>query len=197
MDRARSTPRENINIFDVDANDPESRLIDRQQVGHEAMQQINEIMAAFSALREAEDRLAEASLAYMKLGRNDMRALHFLIVTAHSKKIATPGMLAAHLKISTASITKLLDRLERGGHITRSIHPDDRRAVALSVTPSSYEAAMETVGRQQAKRFHAAARLSESERKIVARFITDMAHELDVSNESWATYPREKEGGTA
>lgn len=174
-------------LFDVEANDPDSRLIDRSHVDPESMRQIGEIMAALHALRDAEERLSEASLAYMKLGRNDMRAIHYLIVTANSGGIATPGQVAAHLKISTASTTKLLDRLERGGHITRSIHPEDRRAIALAVTPATREAAIQTVGRQQAKRFHAAARLTPQEREVVTRFITDMARELDVSSEAWAT----------
>lgn len=181
--RSGDAPR----IYDVDANDPDSRLIDRSSMDADSMRQIGEIMAALHALRTAEERLSEASLAYMKLGRNDMRAIHFLIVTGNSGAIATPGQVAAHLSISTASTTKLLDRLERAGHITRSTHPDDRRAIALAVTPSTREAAIETVGRQQAKRFHAAARLTPSEREVVARFITDMARELDVSGEAWAS----------
>lgn len=55
------------------------------------MQQIGEIMAALGPLRGAVDRLFEASLAYMKLGWKDMGALHFLIVAANLKKIATRG----------------------------------------------------------------------------------------------------------
>lgn len=173
-------------LYDVDANDPRSRLIDRSSIDADSMRQIGGIMAAMGSLREAEERLAEASLAYMKLGRTDMRALHFLIVTLNSGVIVTPGALASHLKISTASTTKLLDRLEQGGHIKRSIHPKDRRAFAIEITPETHEAAMQTVGRQQAKRFHAAARLTEAEREVVTRFLTDMARELDFSGEAWA-----------
>lgn len=174
-------------LYNVETNDPHSQLIDRTRVDPEAMQQIGGIMAALGALREAEERLSEASLAYMKLGRTDMRALHLLIVMSNSGQVVTPGALAAHLKISTASTTKLLDRLERGGHITRAIHPHDRRAFAISITPETHEAAMQTVGRQQAKRFHAAARLTGPEREVVTRFLADMTNELDVSNEDWAT----------
>lgn len=173
-------------MYDVDANDPDSRLIDRSRLDSASMAQIGAIMAALGRLREAEERLAEASLAYMKLGRTDMRALHFMIVQANSGSIVTPGALAAHLKISTASTTKLLDRLERGGHVTRAIHPTDRRAFAIEITPETREAAMMTVGRQQAKRFHAAARLTADERAVVARFLDDMAQELDISDEDWA-----------
>jgi len=145
------------------------------------------VMAALGRLREAEDRLSEASLRYMRLNRTDMRALHFLIVAMHSKTIVTPGALAAHLRISTASTTKLLDRLERGGHISRSAHPTDRRALAIAITPETHEAAMQTVGKQQARRFYAAARLTTQEREVVARFLSDMAGELDITGESWAT----------
>lgn len=173
-------------MYDVEANDPQSQLIDRSQIDADAMRQIGGIMAALGGLREAEERLSEASLAYMKLGRTDMRALHFLIVTSNSGQVVTPGALATHLKISTASTTKLLDRLERGGHITRAIHPRDRRAFAIEITRETHEAAMKTVGQQQSKRFHAAARLTGPEREVVTRFLTDMANELDISKEPWA-----------
>lgn len=173
-------------MYDVRANDPDGQLIDRSQIDADAIRQISGIMAALGGLRDAEERLSEASLAYMKLGRTDMRALHFLIVMSNSGQVVTPGALATHLKISTASTTKLLDRLERGGHITRAIHPRDRRAFAIGITPETHEAAMKTVGHQQAKRFHAAARLSEIEREVVIRFLTDMTNELDISQEPWA-----------
>lgn len=174
-------------LYDVDANDPQSRLIDRSGFDQESMRQIGAIMTALGSLRAAEERLSEASLAYMKLGRTDMRALHFLIMMNGAGQLVTPGALASHLNISTASTTKLLDRLERGNHITRSIHPRDRRAFAIDITTETHEAAMQTVGRQQSKRFHAAARLTPDEREVVTRFLTDMTNELDISNEPWAS----------
>lgn len=174
-------------LYDVDSSDPESRLVDRSNLTSDDVQQIGLVMAALGKLRDAEDRLSDASLKYMKLNRTDMRALHFLIVASHSNTIVTPGLIAGHLKISTASTTKLLDRLEKGGHIVRGIHPTDRRALTISVTPETREAAMQTVGKQQSRRFYAAARLTPEERAVVARFLTDMAGELDITGESWAT----------
>ena len=96
---------------------------------------------------------------------------------------------AVWLDISTASTTKLLDRLERGGHITRDSHPSDRRALVISVTPETHRSAMSTVGRQQARRFNAAARLSPSEREVVIGFLTDMADELSLAHAPWAAGP--------
>ena len=45
---------------------------------------------------------------------------------------------------------------------------------------------MNTVGRQQAKRFHAAARLTAAERDVVIRFLGDMTNELSIADAAWA-----------
>lgn len=173
------------NLYDLNASDPDARLIDRGDHSPEVIAQIGELMAALAGLREAEQRLSEASQRYMKLGQTDMKALHFLIVAKNTATIATPGSIATHLEISTASTTKLLDRLEAGGHIVRAPHPSDRRALAITITDETYEAAVETVGRQQAKRFHAAARLTSAERAVVIRFLRDMTNEITIREGQW------------
>ncbi len=173
-------------LYDVDSSDPESQLVDRSALDGDEVRQIGALMAALGALREAEQLLSDASLRYMKLNQTDMRALHYLIVSANRGAIATPGAIAAHLKISTASTTKLLDRLERAGHIARESHPTDRRALAISITSQTQTAAMNTVGRQQAKRFHSAARLNPAEREVVIRFLQDMTRELSIADAAWA-----------
>lgn len=173
-------------MYDVQSNDPESALIDRSKVSPEDLAHISEVMASLGRLRDAEQRLTEASQRYMKLGRSDMRALHFLIVARHSGTIITPGAIANHLGISSASTTKLLDRLESGGHIVREPHPTDRRALAISITEETRVAAMDTVGRLQAKRFHAAARLTTEERDVVIRFVNDMTEQIALRNAAWA-----------
>lgn len=173
-------------IYDLASSDPHGKLIDRTGMDEAEILQIGELMASLGRLRDAEQVLTEASLRYMKLNRNDMRALHFLIATSNRGQIATPGDIADHLGISTASTTKLLDRLERGGHITRDPHPSDRRALAISITAETHEAALNTVGRQQSRRFHAAARLTPEEREAVIRFLDDMTSEILHGADSWA-----------
>lgn len=181
-------------LYDVEKNDPESSLIDRSQVPPGELQEISAVMASLGRLRDAEQQLSEASQRYMKLGRSDMRALHFLIVARHTEAVVTPSAIAAHLGISSASTTKLLDRLESGGHIVRAPHPNDRRALAITVTEETREAAMKTVGRLQAKRFHAAARLTSEERAVVVRFLDDMADQIGLRNEAWTDRPAEARG---
>lgn len=174
-------------IYDVEASDPRSALVDRSGVAPEDLQQIALVMGALGELREAEQKLSRASRRYMQLNETDMRALHYLIVCANRHAIATPGGIAQHLAISTASTTKLLDRLEKGGHIVRSPHPTDRRALAITITEETRHAAMQTVGRQQAKRFYAAARLTREERAVVIRFLEDMTQEIALPDEAWVT----------
>lgn len=173
-------------LYYLATSDPEGRLVDRTGMHDQDVKQIGELMTALARLGNAERELTEASLEYMKLNRNDMRALHYLIAAKNRGAVATPSAIAAHLGISTASTTKLLDRLEAGGHITREPHPSDRRALAISITPATHEAAMHTVGRQQSKRFHAASRLTRDERDAVIRFLNDMANELTAGVEHWA-----------
>lgn len=173
-------------IYDVESADPRSTLIDRSGVDPEDLRQIGLVMGALGELRDAEQKLSLASRRYMRLNDTDMRALHYLIVCANRGATATPGGIATHLGISSASTTKLLDRLEKGGHIKRAPHPTDRRALAITITPETRQAAMETVGRQQAKRFYSAARLTPDERDVVIRFLSDMAQEITLRDEPWA-----------
>jgi len=160
------------------ANDPDGDLVDRSGVAPEDVAHISELMAALGELRATEKRIAEASRRYMQLNETDMMALHYLIVCTNRDVVATPGGLAKHLDISSASTTKMLDRLERAGHVTREPHPTDRRALAVRITPGTHLAAREGIGRQHARRFHAAARLSRRERDVVIRFLRDMTREI-------------------
>lgn len=172
-------------LYDVDSSDPQSQLVDRSSMNATEVSQIGELMHALSRLRAAEQQLSDASLKYMKLNQSDMRALHYLIVSDNRGVIATPGAITTHLNISSASTTKLLDRLERAGHIIRKPHPSDRRALAISITKETHQTAMATIGQQQANRFHAAARLSPAERDTVIRFLDDMAQELSLDDVAW------------
>ncbi|WP_257062658.1 MarR family winged helix-turn-helix transcriptional regulator [Brevibacterium sp. 50QC2O2] len=148
--------------------------------------QVDRLMRALAELRTAERVVLEASEKYMKLSAQDMRAVHYLIAAKRIGQIVTPGMIATHLEISAASTTKLLNRLERGGHVVRRVHPVDRRAFAIEVTPATENLAKQTIGRQHARRLNAVLGLTPDERETVIGFLHDMAAELSLSNADWA-----------
>lgn len=53
---------------------------------------------------------------------------------------AAPSDLAAQLGLTTGAVTKVLDRLEQGGLVTRSPDPGDRRRVVVTAHPAAFRA---------------------------------------------------------
>lgn len=165
-------------LYDLDATDPLFELVSRDHVSREDIVQIGRLMGAMADLRRAEEALSLAGREYMQLGTTDMKAIQFLIVSANKGEAPTASTLSAHLGISNASVTKLLDRLERGGHIERLAHPTDRRSRTIRLSEQTKAAAMASMGRAQAQRFHAAASLTADEREVVTRFLQQTAEDL-------------------
>ncbi|MDR5701517.1 MarR family winged helix-turn-helix transcriptional regulator [Agromyces aerolatus] len=155
--------------------DPDEELVVRAGMSDDDVTQAVRVMESLRGWHDAAARMSEASERYMRLNHTDMRAIRFLIAARNQGAIATPGALAAYLGISSAATTKLLDRLERGGHIERGLHPTDRRAIALTVTEHTRHDARETVGRQHARRFAVAAALTPADREVVIRFLDALA----------------------
>jgi DNA-binding MarR family transcriptional regulator len=162
-------------MLDPRVVDPEQRLVNIDGMDADEIAQVVRVLTAVREWREAEQRISLESRSHMKVGDTDMRALRYLIAQKNQGVIATPGALAEHLGISTASTTKLLDRLERSGHIVRSPHPSDRRALAITITQNTHEEVRDVVGRRHAGRFDAAARLTPAERETVIRFLGDLS----------------------
>lgn len=71
-----------------------------------------------------------ATAAALGLGGTDLYALSTL--TAHHGM--TPGELAEATGLTTGATTRLIDRLERGGHVRRVPDPADRRKVRIECT---------------------------------------------------------------
>jgi DNA-binding MarR family transcriptional regulator len=162
-------------MHDPRLTDRDQELVSRAGMTDAEVADVVRVMESLRHWHDAAARMSAASERYMRLNHTDMRAIRFLITARNQGVIATPGALAAYLGISSAATTKLLDRLERGGHVTRAPHPTDRRALALTVTEHTRHDARETVGRQHARRFAIAAALAPAEREVVVRFLDALA----------------------
>lgn len=162
-------------LIDPRVIDPHQALINRNDMSETDLEDTVAVLSSVRRWREAEQRMNEASRHTMKLGDNDMKAMRFIIVSTNQGRSVTPGMIASHLNISTASTTKLIDRLEAAGHVARASHPTDRRAMVITVNPAAHAEVEEKVGRLHAKRFEVAARLTASEKKIVIRFLDELS----------------------
>ena len=151
--------------------DPDQELVSYSNLDDDEIAQIVQVLAGIRKWREAEQEISFRSRSDMKLNETDMKALRFLVASKNRGILVTPGMLAEHLRISTASTTKLLDRLEVAGHVQRAPHPTDRRALTISITQQTHEQVRDGVGRMHAHRFQVAAALTPAERETVTRFL--------------------------
>lgn len=162
-------------MLDPRVMDPGEEIVEYRSLDEEELVQVVHVLESLRQWHEAERRMSEASRTYMKLGQTDMRALRYVIAAQKNGQLATPGGLAQHLRISTASVTKLLDRLADHDHIRRRPHPQDRRSIAVEVTDETRRAAQQLVGRSHAARFSVAAELTPAEREVVIRFLQALA----------------------
>jgi DNA-binding MarR family transcriptional regulator len=171
-------------ILDPRVVDPNQDLVDYSGMDEAEIDQIVRVLQSIRHWREAEQQMNLSSRNHMRLNENDMKALRFLAICKNKGLVATPGSLAEYLNISSASTTKLLDRLEDAGHIKRSPHPSDRRALMITITQKTHQRVHETVGRTHARRFDVAAQLTPDEREIVIRFLEDLSNTSDEAQES-------------
>ncbi|MBW0104684.1 MarR family winged helix-turn-helix transcriptional regulator [Pseudonocardia sp. KRD291] len=80
------------------------------------------------------DRAGAAFGARHGLGPNDLRAVIALLDADRAGTPAGPGWLGTQLGINSASVTALVDRLVRAGHVRRVPDEHDGRKVQLVVT---------------------------------------------------------------
>jgi DNA-binding MarR family transcriptional regulator len=108
------------------------------------------------------------------LGRTDVRALVVLMDAARRGEALTAGALGAAVDLSSASVTALLDRLERVGHVRRVRDAADRRRVVLEPSDTAMAAGGEFFGGLQRDLLQAMSHYSDDELDVVRRFLVEM-----------------------
>ena len=116
------------------------------------------------------DRFAELH----GMGRSDMRALVAIMDAARGGQALTAGALGSAIELSSASVTALVDRLEKAGHVHRVRDAEDRRRVVLEMTDSAMRAGGEFFGGLQRDLIAAMEGYSDEELAVVRRFLTEM-----------------------
>ncbi|WP_313355621.1 MarR family transcriptional regulator [Microbacterium sp.] len=139
----------------------------------------NKIIDALRRYQEADDAMHARARDSSSMSDNEIRIIQFLLNAARSDDRVTPTTLSKHLGVTSASMTALLDRLERAGAIERVRHPSDRRSLVITATPF----AEQTVGApvmafQQAIR-QIAADLTDVEHAAVVRFLDRLTGAMD------------------
>ena len=113
------------------------------------------------------------------LNRTDVRALVAIMDAARGGESLTAGRLGAAVDLSSASVTALLDRLEKVGHIRRTRDADDRRRVVLEMSDSAMAAGAEHFGGLQRDLTAAMEGYTDDELDVVRRFLLDMTAAIE------------------
>ncbi|GID94124.1 MarR family winged helix-turn-helix transcriptional regulator [Amorphoplanes digitatis] len=112
------------------------------------------------------------------LGPTDLHALIAVMDAELVGDPVTPGRLGEQLNLSSGSVTALIDRLERAGHIRRDRDTADRRKVLLHYAEQGAALAMEFFQPLGRRTDAVMADFTDDELETVHRFIAAMSTSL-------------------
>ncbi len=102
----------------------------------------------------------------------DLRALICLLDAERAGAPVTPGRLGEALRMNSAGVTALLDRLERLGLVRRRRDEEDRRRVLLAVEQKAVDLGWSFFGPLIGNLVAAAAGFTPGELDVVQRYLT-------------------------
>lgn len=138
-----------------------------------------QIIDALRQYQEADSAMHARAREVSSMSDNEIRIIQFLLTAARRDDTVTPTALSKHLGVTSASMTALLDRLERAGAIERVRHPSDRRSLVITATPlAERTVGAPVVAFQQATR-QIAAELTEAEHAAVVGFLHKLTGAVD------------------
>ena len=109
------------------------------------------------------------------LNATDLQALIAVMDAELLGDPITPGRLGEQLNLSSGSVTALIDRLERAGHVRRDRDTADRRKVLLHYADRGAALAMQFFRPLGSRTDNVMAEFSEDELEVVHRFMTAMS----------------------
>ncbi|MFC7548562.1 MarR family winged helix-turn-helix transcriptional regulator [Plantactinospora sp. GCM10030261] len=112
------------------------------------------------------------------LGATDLQALIAVMDAEGKGEPITPGRLGEQLNLSSGSVTALIDRLERAGHIRRDRDTADRRKVFLRYAEPGARLAVEFFSPLGRRSDRVMSGFTEAELEVVHQFLTAMTGTL-------------------
>lgn len=120
------------------------------------------------------DQLGHEFAARHGMHATDVRALLRVLEAARDGQSVGPGWLGTELNLTSASVTALVDRLERVGHLRRVRDTADRRRVVLDVGASAQGVGYEFFGPLNARMIAAMDDFGDDELAAIDRFLRRM-----------------------
>ena len=138
-----------------------------------------DVLNALRAYRAAEAAMRRRTRDSMRMNETDLLAIRYVMQARQAGKSIGPKDLSRVLNISTASTTALIDRLQKGGYLTRRPHPTDRRALEIIPTENADHEVRETLGKMHRRMLDTAEALTPEEAGTITRFLREMTRVLD------------------
>ena len=140
---------------------------------------VRDALQAVRAFSDALDRMHGGMKDEMDMNASDLGALRMLIVREQRGESVSPHDVARHLRISTASTTKLIDRLAASGHLERRPHPHDRRARVVVLTDLSRQEFFRHFGAHLGAMRAVAEQYTDAELGVIIRFLGELGDAVD------------------
>ncbi|MDV7244700.1 MULTISPECIES: MarR family winged helix-turn-helix transcriptional regulator [Rhodococcus] len=124
------------------------------------------------------------------LHTTDLRALISILDAGRADIAATPGWLGDRLGINSASVTALLDRMEKAGLVRRTPDAEDRRRSRITVTATAMNLGETFFGPLINRTTTILEGFEPSERQTISRFLDGMNAAVAVERQV-AVHPTE------
>lgn len=137
------------------------------------------VLNALREYRASETAMRRRTRSSMAMGETDLLALRYLLEAERAGAGIRPKELAARLGMTSASMTALVDRMVKGGYVTREPHPVDRRAIILRPTPGADEEVRQTLSQMHERMIEVAESLTPEQAAAVTEFLVRMRDAVD------------------
>ncbi|MEV7875922.1 MarR family transcriptional regulator [Microbacterium sp. NPDC089188] len=139
-------------------------------------------LRAVQTLSDALDRMHSGMKGDMAMNASDLATLRMLTIRETRGEMVSPHDVAAHLRISTASTTKLIDRLVASGHLERLPHPSDGRARVVVLTDKSRREFFQHFGAHLGAMREMAAGFDDAQLETVASFMDQLTEAISTDD---------------
>jgi DNA-binding MarR family transcriptional regulator len=124
------------------------------------------------------NREMDETLEAFGLNHGELKVLGILWRTGEPH-VASPGVLARFVELSTGAMTNRLDRLEEAGFVRRLPDPDDRRAVHVELTEKGKRTWEKVIAAQAKKEAVVAAALTDREKEQLTKLLRKLMLEYE------------------
>jgi DNA-binding MarR family transcriptional regulator len=133
------------------------------------------VEATIVLLRVASDVFDGFAAQFERHGISQGRFMVLMMLDRYYDRALLPSEVAEKIGVTRATVTGLLDGLERDGFVQRKAHPEDRRAVTVALTTKGRCFLDELLPGHYRRIAGLMANLDEDERKELVRLLAKVA----------------------